>query len=249
MNEYNKIKLSLDLKDALSDYDAFVKSYLGNNIDQCTIEDIFSKILLTCDKIIPDSFPKEIKIIFSSSIRNVYVKYIGFTIIERSWVSPLSKIIGNRKVLEVMAGSGALSLALEKEGVDIISTDNMTWYNKYDKWNLEDSYHYIEFMNSIEAVEKYGKECEFLLMSWPYMDDTAYMTIKKYREINPNGHFIYIGEEYGGCTANDEFFDYMENFEESVLFRTENAYSNEMNEIRENYKSWYGIYDHVNIYF
>ncbi|HHU17128.1 MAG TPA: hypothetical protein GXZ70_02715 [Clostridiales bacterium] len=44
-------------------------------------------------------------------------------------------------------------------------------------------------------------------MSWPpYNDEIAINVLWKMREVNPSCIMICIGEEAGGCTANDEFF-------------------------------------------
>ena len=62
------------------------------------------------NKIIPDKFPNEvIKSFATMMFRDEVVKLMGFALISNDWVLPLSKWIGDKKCLEVMAGSGALS--------------------------------------------------------------------------------------------------------------------------------------------
>lgn len=52
-------------------------------------------------------------------------------------------------------------------------------------------------------------------MFWPsYNDEIAVKVLKKMREVNPSCIMIYIGEEKGGCTANDEFFTAFEKIED-----------------------------------
>ena len=49
----------------------------------------------------------------------------GFVRVFRKWTNPLAKFIGDRKVLEVMAGNGMLAYTLKRSGIDIIATDNI----------------------------------------------------------------------------------------------------------------------------
>ena len=185
------------------------------------------------NKIIPDKFPNEvIKSFATMMFRDEVVKLMGFALISNDWVLPLSKWIGDKKCLEVMAGSGALSYALKEQGVDIIATDNCSW-NLSDWFDKNKSnWTEVENIDAIEAVEKYGKEVDIIFMSWPYMDDTAFKVLEKMREVNPNCKLIYIGEGSGGCTANDNFF-------KSIKIVEEEAFKLAMSE----FKNWQSIYD------
>jgi hypothetical protein len=65
-------------------------------------------------------------------------------------------------------------------------------------------------MDALEAVRTYGKNVDFILMSWPYMDITAYKVLQTMRIVNPNIRLIYIGEDMSGCCADDNFFESMD---------------------------------------
>jgi hypothetical protein len=56
-------------------------------------------------------------------------------------------------------------------------------------------------------LEKYDT---FLCIWPPYNKPLAYNVFKKFLELNNVKTFIYIGEGYGGCTADDDFFDLIE---------------------------------------
>lgn len=136
------------------------------------------------------------------NVRDKYIKSIGFPLIAENWVKPLAKWIGKRPCLEVMAGTGYLSYALNKYGVQIKATDNFSWSNKF-KTILP----MVEDIESVDAVRKYGKHIEFIICSWPYMDEKATEILLTMREVNPKCRMIYIGEPWGGCTASDSFFE------------------------------------------
>lgn len=162
------------------------------------------------------------------TIREIYIRECGFPYITESWVKPLARWIGNRKCLEVMAGTGWLSYALSKYKVAIKATDNYSWEHKFADINKN-----VERIDAIEAVEKYGKQVKFIIMAWPYMDNTAYRVLMKMREVNPDCRIIYIGEWFGGCTADDEFFEAI--IEECDL--------KGFNKVASKYRSWEGIHD------
>lgn len=146
------------------------------------------------------------------------------------WVDPLAEWIGQRKVLEVMAGAGWLARALSEKGVNIIATDDHSWAGK---WNMIFQYD-VEKRDALTAIEQYGSTCDIIIISWPYMDPNAFEAIRKYYEVNPEGLIVYIGEQEGGCTANEEFFQHFK----EVLDDT-------FQSISRNYRTWEGLHDSI----
>ena len=187
-------------------------------------------------KQIPESYPNEMVNrchMDRIDLRGQFIKNIGFTLISNDWIKPLSNWIGNRKCLEVMAGTGSLSFALQQQGINIIATDNFSWDGQ-SNWNNNDNYWTeIEHIDAIEVVKKYGKDIDIILMSWPYMDDTAYRILHTMREVNQNCIMIFIGEGMGGCTADDEFFQSIEEIEDE-----------EFEKAVRSFKQWWGIHDY-----
>ena len=186
------------------------------------------------NKQIPESYPDfMINNLERYEQRSKFIQQIGFSLVSLDWIIPLSKWIGCRKCLEVMSGTGALSFALLQQSVDIKATDNFSWDTE-NSWNKQKNYWTdIENIDVIEAIKKYGKNIDIIIMSWPYMDDTAYRVLQIMREVNPQCLMIVIGESHGGCTANDEFFD-------SIVEVEDNAFNVAVKE----YKRWWGIYDY-----
>ena len=188
------------------------------------------------NKQIPEFYPNEMVNNFNMdriSLRSDFIKTIGFTLISNDWIKPLSQWIGNRKCLEVMTGTGSLSFALQQQGIDIIATDNFSWEGS-SNWNDNENYWTeIEHIDAIGAVKKYGKDIDIIIMSWPYMDDTAHRILQSMREVNPNCIMIFIGEGMGGCTADDEFFESIQEIEDT-----------EFEQAVSNFKQWGGIHDY-----
>lgn len=177
----------------------------------------------------PQSLSKEI--FKGSDWRSYFIKVQGFPLLSEDWVKPLAKWIGDRPCLEIMCGNGYLSYALSKYGCNIKATDNYSWNKEFEKMG---SIYPVENLDCIAAIEKYGKNVKFIICSWPYMDSNAYRSLMKMREINPKCRMIYIGEEFGGCTANNDFFN---NIEECYVKGFEDAVGN--------YRRWQSIHDSI----
>lgn len=128
---------------------------------------------------------------------------IGFALITGEFCDNLAKFIGTRKVLEVMSGKGVLAKGLHDRGVHIKCTDNYSWWGQnLNQW-IE-----VEQLDGVEAVKKYGKDYDILLMSWaPYKKPDAYNILMEMRKQNPNMIMIYIGESKNGNCADNDFFN------------------------------------------
>ena len=172
---------------------------------------------------IPESYPEEITSNFSVAsfqLRERIIPKQGFALLTMKWLRELAVWIGDRTCVELMAGCGSLSYGLQQLGVNIHATDNFTWGTDgmvTCSWNIERNYWTsIENIDCVDAVEKYSS-VDLYIMSWAYMDDTAYRTLLKMREVNPNAMMVFIGEDYGGCTADDNFFETLIDVEDETF--------------------------------
>lgn len=164
-------------------------------------------------------------------LRKQWLKKGMYALVTWSWAKPFAEWIKDKKCLEVMAGRGWLSLALQSLGVDIIATDDYSWLRQK---NWDEPVTEVEELDSIEAIEKYGKDIDLLIISWPYMDDAAYNTIKKLYEVNPDTQIVYIGEGMGGCTADDEFHEHFREIEDE-----------DFQLVVSGFQQWWGLHDYV----
>ena len=174
-------------------------------------------------KQIPDEMPKLKSFhIGSIQLRQKFIEKMGFAYVSWRWVNPLVSWIGERKVLEVMSGKGTLAYALQEKGVNVIATDDFSWHENM-KWNS--LWTKITDMDALTAIETYGEECDVLIMSWaPYNKPIGYEVLQKYHEVNPNGILLVIGEGYGGCTADNNFFHHFEEIEDESFDAVISAY-------------------------
>ena len=164
-------------------------------------------------------------------LRETFIRKGMFALVSWQWVRPLAKWIREKRCLEVMAGRGWLSLALQSLGVDIIAADDYSW-SKARNW--AEPVTEVEELDAVEAVKKYGNNIDLLIISWPYMDETAYNTIKELNNINSNVQIIYIGEEIDGCTANNDFHEHFQEIEDE-----------EFQKAVSGFQQWWGLHDRV----
>ena len=190
--------------------------------------------------------------------RDRFIQYGGFSLVAYDWVRLLKEtIIKDSKCLEIMSGSGMLAKALKDVGCDVIATDNKTWgkdkRSRRVDW-FENPFTEIEEIDCIDAIDKYGKEVDFVIVSWAYMDDTCYRALLKMREVNPNCIMIYIGE-YGDCCADENFteaavdfydslYEYQNNQLDKIVDNLEEMCES-LDKIRELYRNWWGIHDDI----
>ena len=154
---------------------------------------------------IPDSIPKNI-LSDSYYTRDMIIKACGFSVISMDWIRILSKYLYGLRGLEIMAGKGALSKALQDCGISVICTDSYSWESDNDYSDWRSHFTEIEQISAMDAVIKYGADIDFIICSWS-CGSSFVEALDKLHEINPNCEIIYIGENESGCTADDMFFD------------------------------------------
>jgi len=130
-------------------------------------------------------------------VRDKVRKLCMYALVDMNWTAGLASWIGSRSVLEIMAGKGWLAKALSLHGVDIVATDTKEWHK-----DAREVYP-VKRMSALKAVKRYANK-DILICSWPYMDGHFYEACRAWEHGKP---IVHIGEGYGGCTANDAFFE------------------------------------------
>jgi hypothetical protein len=171
-------------------------------------------------------------VIHDTKEREIAIRNGMFAYVSWRWVRPLVQWIGKRKVLEVMAGRGWLSAALRQCGVDVIATDDFSWSKKSRFVLWKNPVTEVRKMDAVAAVRTFGSDYDVCVMSWPFMDNTAYRVLKEASLVNPDMIVLFIGEGCGGCTADNDFFDHFQEIDDERFERVQN-----------HYESWYGIHD------
>ncbi len=149
------------------------------------------------------------------------------------WINPLADYLKGKKVLDVMAGNGLISLCLKHLGIDVDACDRAIGKdNEYCSHRCWD----FPTMSGEKYIENQSKKdviYDTLLMIWPeYRGDGSDKKICDiFLRSNPHGEIIFIGEDKGGCTGSSYFFD---NYELDFIW-----------EISKHYTPDFGIYDDI----
>lgn len=194
--------------------------------------------ILVDDKL-PEKYPEPILECFI--LREIYTNKISWCLLSEKWISMLANKMAGKKCIELFAGLGQLSHHLQKHGVDITPYDNKSWDLNINKPACE-----VISMGAAEAMKsKRNEKIDYVLMSWipydsydspnlPYTTDCV-KVVKEIKNHHPETKMIVIGEDMGGCNANDVFFNMVNDYYIDT-------------KINKEFQSWHGIHDHINFY-
>ena len=167
-----------------------------------------------------------------------------------SWAIPSAKAVksivdfsGNETIYEIGAGKGYWAYFIDKMKGKIKCFDNpecvFNYFqspkkNNYGQ-NIADisefkTFYPVDFCTPIDVVQR-CKDAKVLMFCWPeYNKSWAYEYLKK---IKPE-KLIYIGEGYGGCCADNSFFDYIKKCYDEYGFTS--------------IPQWDGLHDYLTFY-
>lgn len=161
--------------------------------------------------------------------RDIYNSYCSWCLVSKDWIRELAKLLKGKKCIEIMAGKGLISYALQEEGVNIIPTDDFSWGAKV-------KYTAVYEKDAVDSIKE-ADELDYVICSWPpYEDNTICYVVKAMAQKHPNAKLIYIGE-YDGCNVPYHFWKFVDICEDkdSVIIDKVNKY----------FKSFEDIHDHV----
>jgi len=171
-------------------------------------------------------------ILESFTCRMAFTNAFSWTIPDVSRTREIMQVLkthGVKSVLEVGAGC-ALEMAImntlpESDGITLLATDDWSTHDSSPANAFMD----VETMEGCQAVDAHPTDA--LMLQWP--PDNSSMAVDCLRKFKGNV-LIYTGEDDGGCTADDAFFEERrENWEEVRYFDP---------------KQWRGMHDYVHIY-
>ena len=131
--------------------------------------------------------------------RGDFVRKYGYSIPTQK---ALDTIKSYSPIIEIGAGHGYWASLLRKISTDIIAYDNFSWFEK--KILLKDRLFTEVQKGDYRKIPKHPERTLFIC--WPPPEsDMACDCIKTYKGL----FFIFIGEKKGGCTANENFYNYL----------------------------------------
>ena len=122
-------------------------------------------------------------------------KFHIFQLYPKEFIEELAKSIKDfhpTRIIEVGAGNGYLSKALQKQGIDIIPTDNKSWAHL--TYPSE-----VEKLDFKEALAKYNPD--MVVICWEAYGADYTREILKHPSVK---WVIWIGENFGGCCGIED---------------------------------------------
>lgn len=117
------------------------------------------------------------------------------------FTTAFSEWIGNRRLLDPLAGRGWLAKGLREQGVDVIATDDASWIKKRHTFLTE-----VEIMDALDAVKKYAEEVDVVLFSWAPSGKLLWKLVKAVHKHNPNATMVFLSEPEPDISGNDKFY-------------------------------------------
>ena len=184
------------------------------------------------------------------TLRDEYIRKIGFPIYTQETVDTLIEYLDNKKVLEVGSGSGFLAKILSLSGINMTAVDNKA--SVYIMGEIEDTHWGCVYKNdfnndAIQHLKIYNAfhpsppSYDVVMMCWPDYRSNFASDIAKL--IIPGQTLIYQGEGSGGCTGNEEFHDLV--MHSPNLFKLQEEISDKLNETHAQFS---GIHDYWSVY-
>lgn len=181
----------------------YLKSFMNGNIP----EEIPSEISSRTDYSINSSLNSSMT--HSLSLESGY-----YAKVTKTFASNLTEKIGkDSTILDPMAGKGYFVKAMREQGVKTIGSDDKSW----DTAKSDDN-NSIENLSAIDSLKKYGNKIDHLVISWaPYENDIDDKLYKIVKTDYPHITIINIGEDMGGCTGSEKFWNSLDEDKENDL--------------------------------
>lgn len=172
--------------------------------------------------------------------RSKYIQKNGFCILTKDLVASLANCLNwamyetgmdldNASVVEIGAGLGTLTQALNAAGVKTVGYDLNPTNNKYFSAGSAEGIRQGDIHKAISENEN----CGVFVMSWPNYASSFGFEVAK--ALPKHSILFVLGEGRGGCTADDDYFNYVEQ-----SFSKLEDLETELNNV---HLSWDGIYD------
>lgn len=165
--------------------------------------------------------------------RDFYTEMLAWSVPSQNIVVALSSYLHGKTVMSIGCGRGLWEFLLMRQRIHVIPID--IEMPRPLRFLPELNPIYCEFvqMSHTEAIQRYNVD-DVLFLNWsPYLSPMAFESLKSKNWLC----VIYIGEDKGGCTADDNFHDYLEE-------RYDLVSDSKIPELPH----WWSIHDFISVY-
>ena len=170
--------------------------------------------------------------------RKRYNREFGFCLFTAECVSSLSALCKGKKVLEAGSGSGWLADQLAQQGIAITAADWADYRQARDKKRGYPMRIVFRLDHHGDAVALLPGNFDVVLLVWPNLGTPFGEQVV--HAMRSGQVMIFEGEEKGGNTATEEFFDVL-----SADFERLNAETQSLN---EHHRAFPGLHDRWQIF-
>lgn len=132
--------------------------------------------------------------------------YGMWSYVNAPFAKALSDYLAGAPTLEIMAGNGYISKGLRNNNANqkIYTTDNQAWIKENETGKHPVTT--IEKLDALAAIKKYGKDIEYVIMSWaPDKGEADWNVLQLLRSEYPEVKLLVIGEK-DGATNSKKFW-------------------------------------------
>lgn len=165
--------------------------------------------------------------------RKRYNREFGFCLFTAECICSLAALCKGKKVLEAGSGSGWLADQLAQQGIAITAADWTDYRQPRDKKRGYPMRSVYRLDHHGDAVALLPGSFDMVLLVWPNLDTPFGEQVA--HAMRPGQVMILEGEDKGGNTATDEFFDVL-----STDFERLNAETQALN---EHHRRFPGLHD------
>lgn len=161
--------------------------------------------------------------------RDYFTQNYGWSVPSEDSIEKVKDFVGGDNIIEIGSGYGMWAKVMQDAGISITATDSFSNRGEYVPVRNK-SFTDVEDLEAMEAIQKYSGY-NVLMLSWPpYDDPMATNTLKSFS----GNKLIFVGEDCGGCTADDEFFKVLGAFWNNVDW--------------VDIPKWWGIHDSLSLW-
>ncbi len=166
--------------------------------------------------------------------RKRFLAEIGFCLVTAEVIDALAILLAGKKVLEAGSGSGWLAARLGERGINLLAADwtDYRTANRASKrgYPIRDVFRLDYHGNAVDLLPG---DYDIVLLVWPNCETQFAKNVVC--AMRSGQALVYEGESEGGCTADQEFFQYLRSsFSPNV---------SEMAELNKNHRAFPGLHD------
>jgi len=169
--------------------------------------------------------------------RYAHISKYGFAQFNAETADAMAEGLKGLRVIEVGAGLGYISASLAARDISILAYDAKIPYADWYGLGWETASHFHVEELDVTTLEEF--DCDVVIMAWPCYDTPFAFEVAK--RLTKGQTLVYLGESKGGCTGNDDFFEYVE----SDMWVSNEAFANSLN---KHHRPFLGIHDWWHVY-